>query len=116
MADEVLATLSPTFDQMYSRTGRLSVPPERLLKGELLIALYSVRSRRLFCEQLNWDILFRWFLDMNLDEPGFDHSTFNQNSERRLRHEVASGSLPQWSATPGARGCSRMSTAPWTAH
>lgn len=89
MADSVLARLSPVFDRMYSTLGRPSIPPERLLKGELLIALYSVRSHRLFCERLDYDILFRWFLDMSLDEPGFEHSTFSQNSERLLTHEVA---------------------------
>lgn len=88
-ADEVLATLERTFDEMYSSTGRPSIPPERLLKSELLIALFSIRGHRLFCEELNYNILFRWFLDMNLDEPGFDHSTFSQNSERLLQHEVA---------------------------
>lgn len=89
LADTMLARLSPLFDRMYSTVGRPSIPPERLLKGELLIALYSVRSRRLFCERLDYDILFRWFLDMSLDEPGFDHSTFSQNSERLLTHAVA---------------------------
>lgn len=89
MADEVLQKLSPTFEAMYSQTGRPSIPPERLLKGELLIALFSVRGHRLFCEMLAYHILFRWFLDMSLDEPVFDHSTFSQNSERVLAHEVA---------------------------
>lgn|SRR5579885_2426611 len=88
-ADEVLATLERTFDTMDSHTGRPSIPPERLLKSELLIALFSIRSHRLFCEELNDNILLRWFLDMSLDEPGFDHSTFGQNSERLLQHEVA---------------------------
>lgn len=89
LAEEALGRLSRVFDQMDSRVGRPSIPPERLLKAELLIALYSVRSRRLFCERLDYDILFRWFLDMSLDEPGFDHSTFSQNSERLLSHAVA---------------------------
>ena len=88
-ADALLATLSPTFDAMYSVVGRPSIPPERLLKAQLLIALYSVRSDRLFCERLDYDILFRWFLDMSLDEPSFDHSTFSKNSERLLQHQVA---------------------------
>lgn len=88
-ADEVLRHLSPTFAAMYSTVGRPSIPPERLLKSEVLIALYSVRSRRLFCERLDTDLLFRWFLDMSLDEPGFEHSTFSQNSERLLTHAVA---------------------------
>jgi len=89
MAEEVLATLSRTFDEMYSRVGRPSIPPERLLKSEWLIALYSIRSRRLFCERLDSDLLVRGFLDRSLDEPGFDHSTFSQNSERLLQHAVA---------------------------
>ena len=88
-ADQVLRKLAPTFGAMYSTVGRPSIPPERLLKSEVLIALYSVRSRRLFCERLDTDLLFRWFLDMSLDEPGFEHSTFSQNSERLLSHETA---------------------------
>jgi transposase len=88
-ADQVLQKLASRLEAMYSQTGRPSVPPERMLKGELLIALFSIRGHRLFCEMLEYNILFRWFLDMNLDEPGFDHSTFSQNSERLLRHEIA---------------------------
>ena len=89
MADAALSTLSPTFDAMYSELGRPSIPPERLLKGQLLIALYSVRSDRLFCEMLDYNILFRWFLDMSLDDPSFDHSSFTKNSDRLLGHRVA---------------------------
>jgi transposase len=89
VADDVLGGLSPTFDAMYSRLGRPSIPPERLLKAQLLIALYSVRGYALFCEQLDYNILFRWFLDMSLDEPSFDPSTFSQNQERLLQHAVA---------------------------
>lgn len=89
VADQVLRDLSSTFAAMYSAIGRPSIPPERLLKSEVLIALYSVRSRRLFCERLDTDLLFRWFLDMSLDEPGFEHSTFSQNSERLVVHAVA---------------------------
>src|SRR3974390_2286739 len=65
MADEALATLSPVFDRMYAEGGRPSIPPERLLKSMLLIALYSVRSERHFCERLDYNLLFRWFLDMD---------------------------------------------------
>lgn len=89
VADDVLTHLSPTFDAMYSRVGRPSIPPERLLKTQLLIALYSVCGYALFCEQLDYNILFRWFLDMSLDEPSFDASTFSQNQERLLQHAVA---------------------------
>ncbi len=88
-ADAILATLERTFEEMYSPMGRPSIPPERLLKSELLIALFSIRGHRLFCEELDYNILFRWFLDMSLDDPVFDHSTFSQKSERLLQHEVA---------------------------
>jgi transposase len=74
---------------MYSSVGRTSIPPERLLKATLLMAFYTVRSERLFCEQLDYNLLFRWFLDMDTVEPSFDHSTFSQNRERLLRHDVA---------------------------
>jgi transposase len=89
MADEILAGLSPTFDAMYSNVGRPSIPPERLLKSQILIALYSVRSDRQFCEQLDYNLLFRWFLDMSADEPTFDASSFSRNRDRLLDHDVA---------------------------
>jgi transposase len=88
-ADEALAELSPTFDAMYAVDGRPSIPPERLLKASLLISLYSIRSERAFCEQLEYNELFRWFLGMNLMEPGFDPSTFSKNRQRLLEHNVA---------------------------
>ena len=66
-----------------------SIPPERLLKSTLLIALYSVRSERQFCEQLNYNLLFRWFLDMDMIEPAFDHSVFSVNRNRLIAHDVA---------------------------
>lgn len=89
LADGALGRLSAIFDGMYSSVGRPSVPPERLLKAQLLIALFSVRSDRQFCEQLEYNLLFRWFLDMDLDESSFDASTFSQNRERLIAHEVA---------------------------
>ena len=89
MADEILAGLSPTFDAMYRNVGRPSIPPERLLKSQILMALYSVRSDRQFCEQLDYNLLFRWFLDMNADEPTFDASSFSRNRDRLLDHDVA---------------------------
>jgi transposase len=88
IVEGVLRQLSPALEGMYSRIGRPSVPPERLLKAQLLIALYSVRSDRLFCEQLQYNMLFRWFLDMGLDEEPFDPSTFSQNRERLFKHDI----------------------------
>lgn len=89
LCNEALSALSPTFDVMYSASGRPSVPPERLLKATLLMALYSIRSERQLCEQLAYNLLFRWFLDMSMIEPAFEHSTFSQNRQRLLEHDVA---------------------------
>ena len=89
IVDNALRELSPTFTQMYAETGRPSIPPEHLLKACLLIALYSVRSERQFCERLQYDLLFKWFLDLNIIDPAFDASTFSKNKERLLEHEVA---------------------------
>ncbi len=90
LADAALAELSPVFAEMYSAVGRPSIPPERLLKASLLMALYTVRSERMFCEQLDYNLLFRWFLDMNMDEKSFDPTVFTKNRERLLQHNVAS--------------------------
>jgi transposase len=88
MADEVLAELSPLFDEMYATTGRKSIPPERLLKALLLQALFSIRSETQVCEQLQYNMLYRWFLDMDMTETAFDRSSFTSNRERMLTHEV----------------------------
>lgn len=89
MVDKALAELSPTFTRMYAEVGRPSIPPERLLKACLLIALYSVRSERQFCERLQYDLLFKWFMDMNIIDPAFDNSVFSKNKERLLEHDIA---------------------------
>ncbi len=88
MTDQNLKRLSPLFNQMYSHTGRPSIPPERILKSLLLIALFSVRSERQFCEQLDYNLLYRWFLDMDLMEDSFDPTVFTKNRERLMAHEV----------------------------
>ena len=88
-ADTVLKTLTRDLDELYASTGRPSIAPERLLKASLLIALYSVRSDRLFCEMLDYNILFRWFLDMNLEERGLDQSNFSRLRERLVDSELA---------------------------
>jgi transposase len=89
LADAALSELSPTFDAMYSATGRPSIPPERLLKATLLMALYTVRSERMFCEQLDYNLLFRWFLDMDMDGESFDPTVFTKNRQRLMDHDVA---------------------------
>jgi transposase len=88
LADQALGALSPEFDAMYAEIGRPSIPPERLLKASLLIGLYSVRSERFFCEQLEYNLLFRWFLDMSLLESSFDPTVFTKNRQRLLKHRV----------------------------
>lgn len=88
-ADAVLRSMSAAFEAMYADGGRPSIAPERLLKASLLIALYTVRSERLFCEQLSYNMLFRWFLDMDLEASAFDHSTFSLNRARLIEHDIA---------------------------
>ena len=90
LADLELKRLSSVFDTMYSKEGRPSIPPERLLKAALLMALFSVRSERQVCEQLNYNFMFRWFLDMTVNEPVFNDSVFAKNKERLLKADVAS--------------------------
>src|SRR5579859_5655769 len=87
--ESALMRLEPTFEQMYASVGRPSIPPEQLLKATVLMALYSIRSERQFCERLNYDLLFKWFLDLNIDAHAFDATTFSKNRERLLRHEIA---------------------------
>ena len=89
MLGVVLRQMDGHFEEIYAADGRPSIPPERLLLAKVLMALYTIRSERQFCERLQYDLLFRWFLDLNPDEPVFDHSTFSQNQERLLHHKVA---------------------------
>jgi len=89
IVDRALLELSPVFSAMYAKVGRPSIPPEHLLKAQLLMALFSVPSARRFCEQLEYNLLFKWFLDLNVDDPAFDASTFSKNQERLLQHDVA---------------------------
>src|SRR5436190_3026749 len=87
--DAVLEKLSALFDELYEDKGRPSIPPEQLLKARVLTALYSVRSERLFCEQLGYNLHWLWFLDREFHEGSFDHSLFAKNYERVLSAEVA---------------------------
>ncbi len=89
VVDAVLSELDDRFDAMYAAGGRPSVPPETLLKASVLMALYSIRSERAFCERLNYDLLFKWFLDLRVDEAAFDASTFSKNRRRLLDAEAA---------------------------
>jgi transposase len=89
IVDAILTRLEPTFNAMYSAVGRPSIPPEHLLKASVLMAMYSLRSERQFCERLRYDMLFRWFLDMGIDDECFVATTFSKNRERLLGQEVA---------------------------
>lgn len=89
IVDAALARLSPVFEDIYSRIGRPSLPPEHLLKAQLLMALFSVPSARRFCDQLQYNMLFKWFLDLNIDDRPFHASSFSKNQERLLSSEVA---------------------------
>jgi transposase len=104
MVCAALSELSPVFEAMYSKVGRPSVPPERLLKASLLMALYTIRSERLFCEQLDYNMLFRWFLDMDMIEESFVPTVFTKNRERLIEHDVAKQFFAQVVAQARAAG------------
>lgn len=89
MADLALWSMSSRFDGMYSQTGRPSIPPEKLLRAQLIQMLYSVRSERLLMEEIDYSVLFRWFVGMNLDEPVWDVTVFTKNRDRLLDGDVA---------------------------
>jgi transposase len=88
LCDEALSRMSGVFDSMYSEVGRPSVAPETLLKSTILMALYSVRSENQFCEQLNYNFLFRWFLGLDPSSPAFERTVFSKNRKRLLEHEA----------------------------
>src|SRR6478752_7090912 len=89
LVDGVLQQLSRRFDAMYARVGRPSIPPEKLLRAQLIQMLYSVRSERLLMEEIDYSMLFRWFVGMNLDEPVWDVTVFTKNRDRLLEGDVA---------------------------
>src|SRR6201984_2569386 len=89
MVEEVLQQLSPRFDAMYAKVGRPSIPPEKLLRAQLIQMLYSVRSERLLMEEIDYSMLYRWLVGMNLDEPVWDPTVFTKNRTRLLEGDVA---------------------------
>src|SRR5262245_27761872 len=89
MVDAVLTELFPQFALLYSHTGRPSIPPEKLLRALLLQVLYTIRRERLLMEQLDDNLLFRWFVGLNMDDLVWDPSTVSKNRERLLEGEVA---------------------------
>jgi transposase len=95
MTDTILGNMSPLFDAMYAEGGRPSIPPEKLLRAQLLQMFFSVRSERLLMEEIDYSILYRWFVGLNLDEPVWDATTFTKNRDRLLEAAVAKEFLAQ---------------------
>jgi len=95
MTDEILREMSPLFDNMYARCGRPSVPPEKLLRAQLLQMLYSVRSERLLMEEIDNSMLYRWFVGLNLDEAVWDATSFTKNRDRLLDESCADNIEPR---------------------
>jgi transposase len=89
LLDEALGGMSRDFDRVYASEGRPSIPPERLVRASTLQILYSIRSERLLCEQLDYNLLFRWFVGLSVDEPIWDHSSFTKNRDRLIEAKVA---------------------------
>src|SRR5579862_6439615 len=89
MVDDALKVLSPTFSQLYSAYGRPSIPPEKLLRALLLQVLYTIRSERMLMEQLEYNLLFRWFVGLNMDEPVWVPTVFSKNRDRLLNGDIA---------------------------
>jgi transposase len=89
MTDEALRDLQPRLNKLYAKTGRPSIAPEKLLRALLLQALYSVRSERMLMEQLDYNLLFRWFVGLNMDDTVWDVTVFTKNRERLLDGDIA---------------------------
>ena len=100
VVNEALAALSGEFSELYSRSGRPSIPPEKLLRAMLLQAFYSIRSERQLMERLEFDLLFRWFVGLGVDDAAWDHSTFSKNRERLLEGDIAAKLLTAVIAQP----------------
>ena len=100
VVNAVLMALSPEFDKMYSAFGRASIPPEKLMRGSLLQAFYTIRSERQLMEQLDYNLLFRWFVGLGIDDPVWDHSTYSKNRDRLLEADIARKFLSEILAHP----------------
>ena len=103
--DAVLAEMSKDFDGLYSQVGRPSIAPERLLRALLLQVFYSVRSERLLMEQLNYNLLFRWFVGLEIDDGVWNHAVFSKNRDRLLNQELAAEVFRSCQRAGGGIGC-----------
>ena len=104
MVDEVLTQLSRRFDTMYARVGRPSIAPEKLLRAQLLQMLYSIRSERLLMEEMDYNLLFRWFVGLNADDEVWDATVFTKNRDRLLEADIAKEFLARVVEQAGAKG------------
>src|SRR5881398_1173713 len=104
MVDAVLKEMSPRFDGLYSRVGRPSIAPEKLLRALLLQVLYTIRSERLLMEQLDYNLLFRWFVGLEMDDPVWNATVFTKNRERLLAGDIARGFFDRVVAQARERG------------
>jgi transposase len=104
LVDEGLLELSPAFSKLYAREGRPSIPPERLLRALLLQALYTVRSERLLMEQLEYNLLFRWFVGLSMDDVVWDATVFCKNRDRLLDGDIARKFMTSVLNLPQVRG------------
>src|SRR6204780_4646259 len=113
ITDEALQQLRSRFNRLYAKTGRPSIAPEKLLRALLLQALYSVRSERMLMEQLNYNVLFRWFVGLNMDDPIWDVTVFTKNRERLLTGTLPKPSSKLWSSRHASAIYSQTSTSRW---
>ena len=95
LVDEVLRNLSPQFGRMYAKGGRPSIAPEKLLRALLLQVLYTIRSERQLMEQMDYNLLFRWFVGLNMDDAVWDVTVFTKNRERLLKRDIAQAFFDQ---------------------
>jgi transposase len=100
IVNEALVLLEQDFAALYSPIGRPSIAPEKLLRAMLLQAFYSIRSERLLVERLEYELLFRWFVDIGIDDPAWDHSVFSKNRDRLLEGDIAAKFLVQSFPSP----------------
>ena len=115
IVDDALSALSGDFDGAVLASGRPSIPPERLLRALLLQAFYSIRSERQLMERLDYDLLFRWFVGLGIDDPVWDPTAFTKNRDRLLEGEVAAKFLAAVLASRGSGSCCPASTSRSTA-
>ena len=104
LTDTVLKRMSPQFGKLYSRTGRPSVPPEHLLRASLLQCFYGIRSERLLVEQIHYNLLFRWFIGLDIDDRVWDATTFTKNRQRLMDGDVAQSLLEEVLSEARRRG------------